>query len=520
MNGLPRSLLQLRPRGLRAGLRRLSGHFHGLSSFGATRLVSTSLLRRSSFVVVSARRSRSGRRLDRLTWVPLVLLCMAVCCPVLPPKRSKSCKCHSPVARVTRHSRRADGLRNFLPSVEIGISAANECGLKRCRRENRASVLGTQKQRVVNVAKDAWLATAGLRGGQVLEASSRTFFASYTRLPSASAGPQGLVPRDGLGSLVVSPCYAVTSGWKVRVSYGRSSFLAHFLPSRLPSRLVVRVFTLTERKPITTRACVFSADWRFDQVSFISLQQTSQWTIEEVLRRRASRSSSHVGGMLGHVPNSPVALGGACWWLSLVWLGAGAPGLCLALVREVVVSFSISLCDGADPKTGRDQKIPLRQASPQRRCSTVSCPLPVSCPTFWDFGFLAPEAPSRRASWLLCVRRDGSDGWRSPVPRRDNTGRGATLRTPSANHRLPSPPTGPEHRDGLGSLVASPCVEMAGPMSLRRRRLRVEAQASGTSIPDVSAPPGVEASSITPCRGRRIRFSLDPSTALRVPQLR
>ena len=33
--------------------------------------------------------------------------------------------------------------------------------------------LGIKKQRVVKVATDAWLATAGLRGGQVLEASSR-----------------------------------------------------------------------------------------------------------------------------------------------------------------------------------------------------------------------------------------------------------------------------------------------------------------------------------------------------------
>ena len=66
------------------------------------------------------------------------------------PKRSKRCKCHSPVARVTRHSRRADGLRNFLPSVEIVISAANERGLQRRRPENRASQLGFMEQRVAS----------------------------------------------------------------------------------------------------------------------------------------------------------------------------------------------------------------------------------------------------------------------------------------------------------------------------------------------------------------------------------
>ena len=72
--------------------------------------------------------------------------------------------------------------------------------------------LGVKKQRVVDVAMDAWLTAAGLRGGQVLEACSRTFFVSHTLIPSASAGPQGPVLPDGLGSLVVSPCYAVSGG--------------------------------------------------------------------------------------------------------------------------------------------------------------------------------------------------------------------------------------------------------------------------------------------------------------------
>ena len=80
-----------------------------------------------------------------------------------------------------------------------------------------------------------WLATAGLQGGQVLEASSRTFLASHSPLPSASAGLQGPVHPSGLGSLVVSPCYAVTCGWKYRIRLGISSYLAPFLSSRLPS---------------------------------------------------------------------------------------------------------------------------------------------------------------------------------------------------------------------------------------------------------------------------------------------
>ena len=117
------------------------------------------------------------------------------------PKRSKSCKCHSPVARVTRHSRRVDGLRYFLPSVEIVISAANERGLKRRRPENRASQLGFTKQRVVNVVKDTWLATAGLRGGQILEARFSTFAASHTPLSSASGVSQVFCTSRWTGQL-------------------------------------------------------------------------------------------------------------------------------------------------------------------------------------------------------------------------------------------------------------------------------------------------------------------------------
>ena len=49
---------------------------------------------------------------------------------------------------------------------------------------------------------------------------------------------------------------------------------------------------------------------------------TSQWP-------RASLSSSHMGGMSGHSLKTSVVLCCACWWLSLVWLGAGASGGCL-----------------------------------------------------------------------------------------------------------------------------------------------------------------------------------------------
>ena len=52
---------------------------------------------------------------------------------------------------------------------------------------------------------------------------------------------------------------------------------------------------------------------------------------------RASSSSSHVGEMSGHTANSLGALGSACWWLSLVWLGAGASDVCFLVFLALVL---------------------------------------------------------------------------------------------------------------------------------------------------------------------------------------
>ena len=48
---------------------------------------------------------------------------------------------------------------------------------------------------------DTWLATAGLRGGQILEASFSTFAASHTPLLSASAVSQGFCTSRWTGQL-------------------------------------------------------------------------------------------------------------------------------------------------------------------------------------------------------------------------------------------------------------------------------------------------------------------------------
>ena len=63
---------------------------------------------------------------------------------------------------------------------------------------------------------------------------------------------------------------------------------------------------------------------------------------------------------------------------------------------------------------------------------------------FWDFDSLHQKP--RVGGTLGRVRRDGSDGWQSPDPRGDSTGR-ARPPTPSANHRLLVPQSGSVHRD-------------------------------------------------------------------------
>ena len=52
---------------------------------------------------------------------------------------------------------------------------------------------------------------------------------------------------------------------------------------------------------------------------------------------RASCSTSHIEEMSGHTTNSLVALGSACWWLSLVWLGTGASGVCFLVFLALVI---------------------------------------------------------------------------------------------------------------------------------------------------------------------------------------
>ena len=116
-----------------------------------------------------------------------------------------------------------------------------------------------------------------------------------------------------------------------------------------------------------------------------------------------------VGGMSGRTFCSLVALGLACWWLSLLWLDAGASGGCALGAGAFcwLVGLGFLFC-GPRPKD---------------RFSSTGIPS-----MFWDFGSLHQK--HRVGGTHGHVRREGSDGWRSPVPWGDNTGGRSRLLPP------------------------------------------------------------------------------------------
>ena len=216
---------------------------------------------------------------------------------------------------------------------------------------------------------------------------------------------------------------------------------------------------------------------------------------------RASNSSSHVGGMSGHTPKSPVVLGRACWWLSLVWLGAGA--FCGCAPGAGAFRWPVGL--------GFLFRYLLRGRRPEDR-------------------FFRRYPNPCSGNWVPCIRSTAPAGpsvvfgvtdqmvGDHRLPLGDNTG-GARSRTPSANHRFPVPPTGPERRDVSLTVLG---FRFALPETLRRHFLRAVAAAAffvlvgfvsrhkpaEHRIPDVSASPDVVASCFTSCRGGRVSFCL------------
>ena len=80
-----------------------------------------------------------------------------------------------------------------------------------------------KKQRVVNIVTVSWLATAGLRGGQILEASSSTCSASHTLSsplpplpPKVSSQCEGVGIREGVqasqSELLLGPVHFLRCG--------------------------------------------------------------------------------------------------------------------------------------------------------------------------------------------------------------------------------------------------------------------------------------------------------------------
>ena len=151
------------------------------------------------------------------------------------------------------------------------------------------------------------LASATLRRHSVSAVAARTTGPTSLRLSRVRLrGKLGVL----LNGLEFEPGFGAVTGTgpEDRRARGLSGRLEH-----------VEVF------PFVSRHGVRSSYWRgAENNSLFSCWDcalVSEWP-------RASHSSSHVGGMSGHSLCSPVVLGLACWWLSLVWVGTGASGGC------------------------------------------------------------------------------------------------------------------------------------------------------------------------------------------------
>ena len=195
-----------------------------------------------------------------------------------------------------------------------------------------------------------------------------------------------------------------------------------------------------------------------------------------------------------------VALG-----LGLVAFGSVsvAPRFC-PWFRSVSVGSNSERRKGTDSRTGSDPKITFFDRHPLLfRCSGT-------------LDLCTRSIASRRA--LGCELRDGSDGWRPPVPRGDNTGgRGYVHPPPTitfwARRQVPKFVTGRSMdsvRDGRSSTPRR--VRRCGVISHALSRQPVLSSFGFVSrhkpaehrFPDVSATPDVEASCITSCCGRRV----------------
>ena len=74
------------------------------------------------------------------------------------------------------------------------------------------------------------------------------------------------------------------------------------------------------------------------------------------------------------------------------------------------------------PRTSQDERRPPAPRFGWNLCEDVAAAQVQSAEAAASSGSLVPCTRSHESAGLMVVGRDGSDCWRSPVPRGDNTG--------------------------------------------------------------------------------------------------
>ena len=188
---------------------------------------------------------------------------------------------------------------------------------------------------------------------------------------------------------------------------------------------MARVLVRRERDGIYRRGRRDSRVRSVDASSFVQASQKVPGEMLEAGSHGLSVGTQRLVGNIslsGHILNSHVALGLACWWLSLVWLGAGASGGCAPGAGAFcwLVGLGFLFC-GPRPKD---------------RFSSAGIPS-----MLWDFGSLQQKHRESAGHMVVCVVTDQMVGDRR-FP--GVTTLWASWSTTSANHPVSVPPTGQE----------------------------------------------------------------------------
>ena len=190
------------------------------------------------------RSRRLGSHADRSLWDPESA---PACGSVLPFGRvsesGKHCESRSPVARLTRHSRRACSPRTFCLQL-TSSSQPRASVVSRAPTGESSTKTGVPEAESCEHPDGCVAGDRQLPRGQILEASSCTSLPA-TISSSASAHSQVFSQLPcGRGSSVISPCYAVRGGLEEVPGY-----LLPFLPWGSFLRLARRSVTATSTPP-------------------------------------------------------------------------------------------------------------------------------------------------------------------------------------------------------------------------------------------------------------------------------